>query len=121
MAVASIKSTRNGDPATSLMDSSREDLIDGDVITLESIGAGSTTHSWSILFSPDGSTAGLTSTNTAVTQFAVDKEGAYLIRLIVDAGLPTETSQHVRLRALTKFGGLKLAVSYTHLRAHETG
>ena len=111
MAVASIKSTRNGDPATSLMDSSREDLIDGDVITLESIGAGSTTHSWSILFSPDGSTAGLTSTNTAVTQFAVDKEGAYLIRLIVDAGLPTETSQHVRLRALTKFGGLKLVAA----------
>ena len=111
MAVASIKSTRNGDPTTSLVDSSREDLVDGDVITLESIGVGATTHSWSILFSPHYSSVGLTSTNTAVTQFAVDKEGSYLIRLMVDAGLPTESSQHLRLRALTEFGGIQLVAA----------
>lgn len=111
MAVASIKSTRNGDPTTSLVDSSREDLADGDVITLESIGVGAITHSWSILFAPHFSAVGLTSTNTAVTQFAVDKEGSYLIRLMVDAGLPTESSQYLRFRALTEFAGLQLVAA----------
>lgn len=111
MAIASIKSTRNSDPATSLVDSSREDVLSGDVITLESIGAGVTTHSWSIMFSPDGSSASLTSTNAAVTQFAIDEEGSYLLRLIVDAGLPTEHSMYVRHRVLTQFAGLQLVAA----------
>jgi hypothetical protein len=111
MAIASIKSTRNSDPATSLVDSSREDVLSGDVITLESIGVGVTTHSWSIMFSPDGSSASLTSTNAAVTQFAIDEEGSYLLRLIVDAGLPTEHSMYVRHRVLTQFAGLQLVAA----------
>lgn len=111
MAVASIKSTRNTDPATSLVNVSREDLATGDVITLESVGAGTTSHSWSILFSPEGSASALTSTNTAVTQFQIDKEGAYLVRLVADAGLETETMQHIRMRVLTAFGGLQLVAA----------
>ena len=111
MAVASIKSTRNTDPATSLVNVSREDLVTGDVITLESVGAGTTSHSWSILFSPEGSASALTSTNTPVTQFMADKEGAYLIRLVADAGLETETMQHIRMRVLTQFGGLQLVAA----------
>lgn len=111
MAVASIKSTRNTDPATSLVNVSREDLVSGDVITLESVGAGTTSHSWSILFSPEGSASALTSTNTAVTQFQIDKEGAYLVRLVADAGLETETMQHIRMRVLTAFGGLQLVAA----------
>ena len=108
MAIASIKSTRNGVPATAQTGNSREDISLNDVLTLESVGAGAVTHSWSILFLPDGSVATLSSTNTAVTQFTADKEGAYLIRLVVDAGLETEQSQHLRFRVLTEFGGLQL-------------
>lgn len=111
MAVASIKSTKNNDPITALIDTSREDLAIGDVVTLESIGVGAITHSWSVLFSPNGSAVGLTSTNTAVTQFAVDVEGAYLIRLVVDAGEPTEAVTHLRFRVLTEFGGLQLVAA----------
>lgn len=59
------------------------------------------TNSASALLAPDGSTS-------RDAQFNVDYEGTYLIRLTVDAGLPTEDSQFIRARVLTIFGALKL-------------
>jgi len=43
--------------------------------------------------------------------FTVDRVGSYLVRLVVDAGLPTESTQYVRLRALTASLGLKLVAA----------
>jgi len=44
-------------------------------------------------------------------KFLVDWEGAYLIRLVVDAGLPTEDVMYLRLRRLTQFGDIKLVAA----------
>jgi len=95
-----------------LQDQSRDDLRDGDVVTLTSVDL-HTTYTWTITFAPealDGTpSASILSTPTLQScQFTVDNEGAYLIRLVVDAGLPTESIEFVRLRYLTKFADLKL-------------
>lgn len=95
-----------------LQNVSRDDLRESDVVTLQSVDV-HTTYSWTITFAPkdiDGnpSTAVLTAPAAQTTQFTVDHEGPYIIRLVVDAGLPTESTQFVRLRYLTKFADLKL-------------
>lgn len=102
---ARIQSLRNG--ADPIDEASRDDLVSGDVVTLTSLDAAST-YNWSIVFAPQDvagnpSTATFSGSATAVSPgvFTVDHDGAYLIRLIVDAGLATEDTQYVRLRALT--------------------
>jgi hypothetical protein len=109
---ARIRSLRNGVDA--IDDASRDDLVSGDIVSVQSLGA-ATTYNWSIPFAPEDisgnpSTATFSgiSTDPSPGSFTVDHEGAYLIRLIVDQGLATEDTQYVRLRALTVSLGLTL-------------
>lgn len=95
---------------------SRDDLTPGDVITLEVVPpVVGTTFQWTLVFVPAGSTATLTPAAAAATAgpvtFTADIVGPYLVRLTVDAGLPTEDTQYVRLRALTASLGLKLVAA----------
>ena len=104
---ARISSLRNGiDPVS---EQSRDDLVSGDVVVVSSLDA-ATTYDWTLVFVPEGSTATFSGSATAVSpgSFTVDQEGAYLVRLVVDASLGTESTQYVRLRALTAFGELTL-------------
>jgi hypothetical protein len=93
---------------------SRDDLGITDVVQLTAIGGG-TTFQWTLVFVPEGSTAVLTPAAAATTAgpltFTVDKVGPYLVRLVVDAGLVTESTQYVRLRALTVLLGLHLVAA----------
>jgi len=113
MATAIIRSTRNGDATTNIDGASRNDLIIGDNVTVQYVGTGASTYSWSIVYAPEGSTATFTgvSTNPSPGVFQVDKEGSYLIRLVVNAGIAGEDTQYLRLRALTEFGSLHLVAA----------
>lgn len=107
---ARIRSTRNfADPVD---EASRDDLVLTDVVTVQSIDA-ATTYSWSLTYVPAGSTAAFSGSSTSVSPgtFTVDVVGAYLVRLVVDAGLGSEDEQYVRLRALTSLLGLKLVAA----------
>lgn len=97
---ARIRSFRNF--ITPVDEASRNDLVIGDVVSVTSIDA-ATTYAWTLVFVPEGSAAGFSGSSTAVSpgQFNVDMPGSYLVRLIVDAGLGSESEQYVRLRALT--------------------
>ena len=98
---------------------SRDDLRRGYEVQVTSKDA-ATTYAWSLAFTPDStgggvgdldgldSSAVLAAPVTQSTTFVVDHDGAYLVRLVVDAGLPGEDTQFLRLRALTQFGNLKL-------------
>ena len=127
---ASIRTTVYNAPGGSqvgpvLTDQSRADLRRGYQIIALSVHQ-ATTYSWSLVDTPDSvgpaaanpdnfegtpSTAGLLPPEGATSQtckFNVDWEGPYLLRLIVDAGLGTESTQFIRLSFLTQFGDLKL-------------
>jgi hypothetical protein len=114
---ARIRSLRNGDPGTQIDDASRNDLVSGDTVKVSALDAAAT-YNWAIVFAPQ-SPAGVPSTATFTLDvslvspgtFTVDNEGAYLIRLIVDAGLASESTQYVRLRALTASLGLQLVAA----------
>jgi len=111
---AQIRSTIPAKPTVD--NASRDDLAVGDVVTLEAVPpAVGTTFQWTLAFIPEGSTAVLTPPAAATTSgpvdFTVDLAGPYLVRLTVDAGLPTEDTQYVRLRALTSSLGLKLVAA----------
>jgi hypothetical protein len=110
--------------AGSTQQNSRDDLRLGYQVTLRSVQAG-TTYSWTLAFASDspGTTVAGTpfdgtdsvsallppeGSTSRDAKFNVDFEGTYLIRLTVDAGLPTESSQFIRARVLTLFGSLKL-------------
>lgn len=54
-----------------------------------------TTYTWAILDQPPGTTDALTSTTIKNPAFTPKKEGSYLVKLIVDLGLPTEQSDSV--------------------------
>jgi hypothetical protein len=97
-------------------DASRDDLEVGDVVTVEAVPpALGTTWAWTLTFVPEGSAAVLTPPSATTTSgpmvFTVDLVGPYLLRLVVDAGLPSESTQYVRLRALTDTLGLKLVAA----------
>lgn len=104
---ARIQSLRNG--ITPLDEVSRDDLVVTDVVTVTSLDA-ATTYAWTLAFVPEGSTATFSGSSTAVSPgtFTLDLVGPYLVRLTIDAGLATEDTQYVRLRALTTSLGLKL-------------
>ena len=95
--------------AVDVDEASRNDAVVGSVVSLVSLDAAST-YAWAITFAPEGSTATFTGSSSAISPgtFSVDLEGPYLIRLIIDATLPTEDVQYVRVRALTAFGELTL-------------
>lgn len=107
---ARIQSLRNGiDPVD---EQSRDDLVIGDVVVVSSLD-GATTYNWTLVFVPDGSTATFSGSGTAVSpgSFTVDLVGPYLVRLVVDTGLPTQSTQYVRLRAKTTGLGLCLVAA----------
>lgn len=107
---ARIRSLRNGiDPVD---ETSRDDLISGDVVTVTSID-GASTYNWTLVYVPEGSLATFSGSATAMSpgSFTVDLVGPYLVRLVVDAGLGTEDVQYVRLRALTTKLGLCLVAA----------
>ena len=106
---------------------SRDDLRMGYQVVLHSVNV-ATTYSWTLAFASDSpgstvpgtpfdgtaSSAALLAPEGSTSQdakFNVDFEGTYLIRLVVDAGLPTEDTQFIRCRALTMFGALKLVAA----------
>lgn len=115
---ARIRSLRNF--ITPVDEASRDDLVVADVVTVQSLDA-ATTYAWALVFRPEGSTAAFSGSLTAVSpgSFTVDLPGPYLVRLTVDATLPTENTQYVRLRALTTSLGLKLVAAGE--RRDETG
>ena len=104
---ARIRSLQNG--LVPIDEASRDDLVTTDVVTVQSLDA-ATTYSWTLMYTPEGSTATFSGSSAAVSPgtFTVDVVGPYLVRLIVDAGLATENAQYVRLRALTTGLGLTL-------------
>lgn len=113
---ALIQSLVNG--ATPVVGASRNDLRTGDVVQLNHVGAPATNYAWSIAFAPQNAdgvpSAAVLAGNPASAgplTFIVDFEGAYLIRLVVDVGLPTFNEQYVRLRYITVFGDLKLVAA----------
>jgi len=101
-------------PKAAVDNASRDDLAVNDVVQLTAI-AGGTTFQWTLVFVPEGSAAVLTPPAAATTAgpvtFTVDLVGPYLVRLVVDAGLATESTQYVRLRALTTTLGLHLVAA----------
>lgn len=107
---ARIRSLRNG--INPIDEASRDDLVVGDVVSVQALDA-ATTYAWILAFVPEGSTATFSGSSTSVTpgSFTVDLPGSYLIRLTVDATLPTESTQYVRLRAVTAGLGLKLVAA----------
>lgn len=112
MAVASILSLKNGlTPVTGL---SRDDLVVGDVVTVESATLGFTAYQWELLYVPDGSSASLSPaggvTGPGPLTFTVDEEGPYLVKLTATDGMGT-TVNYVRLRALTAYGNLALVAA----------
>lgn len=112
MAARIISKVNAASPVTA---ASRDDLRDGDIVSVEhdtTAEPGFTTIAWTLAFKPEGSTAVLSgSTGPGPHSFTADLEGAYLIREIVDVGLPSEDEQWVRLRFKTKFGRLCLVAA----------
>lgn len=104
---ARIRSLQNG--INPVDEASRDDLALADVITVSSLDA-ATTYQWDLMFVPEGSAATFSGDPTQVSPgtFTIDLEGPYLVRLIVDAGLPSEDTQYVRLRVLTAILNLHL-------------
>lgn len=75
---------------------SNDDLPLNTLVTLSNNGlGGETTYLWSILSQPEGPTDALSATNILSPTFTPTKEGSYLIRLIVNFGLPTEQTDIV--------------------------
>lgn len=107
---ARIRSTVNF--ATPIDEASRDDVVLGDVVTVGSIDAAST-YSWALVDVPYGSSATFSGSLTAISpgSFTADVSGAYLVRLIVNAGTGTESTQYVRLRVLTEDLGLRLTAA----------
>lgn len=106
MAVAIIEATitrPSGGPPGPFTGVSSNDLWVSDTVTCVSVSTGvtpSTTYAWSIAYQPHGSTASFTGdpTTAAPGDFTITHGGPYLIRLVLDQGLPTENEQFIRLR-----------------------
>ena len=116
MATALIQSLVNG--INPVVGASRDDLRAGDVVQLDDVGGPANTYAWSIAFAPEDkdrnpSAATLVGNifGPGPVTFTVDNQGPYLIRLVIDAGLPTQDEQYVRLRYDTFFGDLKLVAA----------
>lgn len=113
MAQALIQSHLNGDLTTVVDGRSRNDLSIGDKVYLKSVGEGANTYSWNLLYKPESSSAKISGNPTSPIPgyFLVDKEGSYLVRLVINAGIAGESTQYIRIRALTQFGNLHLVAA----------
>ena len=110
---ANIKTTLNDDAATEVLGLSRDDLNAGDVVKCISADAAMTEggYVWSLAYVPSdgiGSSEAALDVDGNQCEFTVDKEGPYLLRLVVDPGTEHEDQQYLRLRALTSTAGLRL-------------
>lgn len=97
---------------------SRDDLRQGDLVQLDHVGAPGTSYAWSLAYTPEDRNRNPSSAVLAgnvfdkgPVTFNVDFEGSYLIHLVVDAGLPSQSEQWVRLRFLTIFGKFTLVAA----------
>lgn len=113
---ALIQSLVNG--INPVVGASRDDLRAGDVVQLDQVGGPATTYAWSIAYAPEDKDRNPSSAvlvgnvfGPGPVTFIVDNQGAYLIRLVIDAGLPTQDEQYVRLRFDTIFGDLRLVAA----------
>jgi len=122
---ASIKSTLLDSPGGSpvpgapiLTGQSRDDLRKGYQVYLESVDS-ATTYEWQLAYTPESSNETSSAavflppegSTSQQAKFNVDYEGAYLVRLTVDTGLPTEDTQYVRMRYMTLFGDVRLVAA----------
>ena len=97
---------------------SRNDLAVTNYVFAEAVDVAAT-YLWSLTFTPTSPSGAPSTTvflapenNTSQTcRFYVDFEGSYSLRLVRDSTLMTETTQVVRLRALTRFGSLALVAA----------
>lgn len=79
----------------------------GDTVTLTNNDNTSVSAwAWTLLSKPTGSTATLATPTAASSSFVVDKEGGYLVRLIVNDALPDEDQDTAVARVLTIHAGL---------------
>jgi hypothetical protein len=111
-------------PGSTVTGASRDDLRRPYEVFCHSVDPG-VTYAWTLSFTPSSpgsvglatpnegtpSAATLTAPAARDTTFVVDFEGSYLLNLVVDLGLPSESTQSVRLRRLTNFGKIKLVAS----------
>ena len=109
---------RGGVIISTNVNQSVDNVRKGDVVYCESVDV-HTTYSWTLVFTPDSpngtvSSSGLINPPGSTAnncKFIVDNEGAYLVRLVVDAGLGTESTQFLRIRKITRFGDIKLVAA----------
>lgn len=115
---ARIRSLKNA--ITPVDEASRDDIVVGDLVTVQSLDAAAS-YSWALVYVPEGSVATFSGSLTAVSpgSFTADLSGSYLVRLVVDANLVSESTQYVRLRVLTT--GLSLRLVAAGERRDDTG
>ena len=73
---------------------SNDSITLGSTVSLYSVDA-ATTYQWAIVSQPAGPTDALVTPTQRAASFTASKEGSYLLRLVVDDGLPTEDSQQL--------------------------
>lgn len=93
----------------------------GNSIVCKYDGVAATTYTWQVVFAPKSPNGTSSAVSLApqgpgpvdVFSFSapIDNEGAYLVRLTVDEGLPSEDTQYLRVRANTSFGGHRLVAA----------
>jgi len=109
---AQVYTIPGGSLITTVVDTSLNTIVKGNQIVLTSVDEG-TTYNWALSYTPssaDGtaSTAALDTPTARVCRFTADWDGAYLLRLVIDAGLVTEDTIYVRMRILSRFGQMQL-------------
>jgi hypothetical protein len=67
-------------------------------------------YQWALIYQPDGSTASLSSLDTPSTQLTPDRDGNYLVRLVVNDGLDDSVPDIVSVSASSVTGGTSLAL-----------
>lgn len=113
---AIIQSLVNG--LNPIVGGSRFDLRPGDVVSLTQVGGPANSYAWSLAFKPSDQSGALSAAvlgggifGPGPVNFTVDASGtfpgAFLARLVVDAGLPTQDEQYVKLEYVTKFGKIR--------------
>jgi predicted aspartyl protease len=68
------------------------------------------TYQWTLIYQPDGSTASLSSLDTQSTQLSPDRDGNYLVRLVVNDGTDDSAPDIVRVSASSITGGTSLVL-----------
>jgi hypothetical protein len=77
-------------------------------------------YAWSIEDKPSGSAASLTGATTTNPTFTPDVEGTYLVKLVVDAGLPTEATDTVVAAVLQLKSGYRIPAATETTEANAT-